>query len=80
MCVASSISRRMESKVYIGNKDFFWIFGETRFNGPEYQVPEDNKKFGFLFFYPIRRYVDISPYFASHLISSTQCCPVVCVP
>ena len=39
-----------------------------------------NKKFGFLFFYPIRRYVDISPYFASHLISSTQCCPVVCVP
>jgi hypothetical protein len=25
----------MESKVYIGNKDFFGIFGETRFNGPE---------------------------------------------
>jgi hypothetical protein len=25
----------MESKVYIGNKDFFGIFGETRSNGPE---------------------------------------------
>jgi hypothetical protein len=35
VCVASSISRRMESKVYIGNKDFFGIFGETRSNGPE---------------------------------------------
>ena len=25
----------MESKVYIGNKDFLGIFGETRSNGPE---------------------------------------------
>ena len=29
----------MESKVYIGNKDFFGIFGETRSNGPEYRTP-----------------------------------------
>jgi hypothetical protein len=26
----------MESKVNIGNKDFLGIFGETRFNGPEW--------------------------------------------
>ena len=35
MCVASSISRRMESKVYIGNKDFLGIFGETRFKSQQ---------------------------------------------
>ena len=37
MCVASSFREGMESKVNIGNKDFLGIFGETRFNGPEYR-------------------------------------------